>query len=432
MKLSLAFLVVVAIAGSANVNARSRIQSSDELDDIINEFLALLPTEKMKEILSDYVQHDHEFQAFLDHLFSEEFQTLYNEVEKLQDVKDFYKYLAETGLNIYGFINKLHEIFGLDPLPVDPTRKFHATGGVVGFLRDIEALLPRESINALYAREYSTSPAFKDLVDRLSTSYFSQTFDKLRKNPKYCQIIGFLEDSGLDVNRFKDLLLSFFNFHLPSISCRYSFVGSRRFSKLVQSLSEETDLNEDLQEFVDLIPVAEIRRIAAKYYISDSEFQKAASYIQSEEFYKLIREVHGIPEYQQLLKALADLGLDVDALVTAIHDAIGYKNVMVSRIPNYPGQPRSLASFIAEVKGILPITQIENLYEKKLETSESFEQLVKLIESKLFQDITNELFADPIFQDFIFKAKSHGVNLGKIADFFFNVFGITTPDGFIN
>ncbi|XP_043285764.1 uncharacterized protein [Venturia canescens] len=428
MKFSLAFLVALAVVRFGNVNA-GPVGSSNELQDVVDEFLALVPTEKVNDLLAEYAQNDEAFQSFLDHLFSKEFEKLYDDVERLQAVRDLYKYLAETGLDVYGLINKIHDIFGLPPFPIYHTTRLRSNRGINGFLNDVKALLPLDHIKKLYEQKMQTSVAYYDFVQRFSTKYFQDTFNALRQIPKYCQIIDFLEDSGLSVNDFKDLMLSLLNLHMPSISCRYSYSRMGKSLELTRSLAEKTDLNKDLQDFVALVPSSKIRKIAVKHFIFDSEFRTAYNYVKSEEFYKLVREVHGIPEYKKLLKALEDLGLDVDALVKSIHDAIGFKTVSSPQIAAYP---RSVASFIAEVKAVLPVSRIESLYKEKLANSESFEALVDLIKSQLFQDITNALFADPIFQDFLHKAQKHGVNLNAIADFFFNVFGITTPPGIID
>jgi len=58
------------------------------LQDELNEFMDHLPTDKVLEILLDYLANDEEVREFVVYIQSEEFPTIHKTVEYLKEYKD--------------------------------------------------------------------------------------------------------------------------------------------------------------------------------------------------------------------------------------------------------------------------------------------------------------------------------------------------------
>jgi hypothetical protein len=56
------------------------------------------------------------------------------------------------------------------------------------------------------------------------------------------------------------------------------------------------NLQDDLDEFLALVPVDQILGIALDYLANDAEVQEAVIYLQSEEFHKIVLTVEGLQE----------------------------------------------------------------------------------------------------------------------------------------
>jgi len=58
------------------------------LQDDLNDFVALIPVDKVLEIALDYLANDQEVQEFVTYLQSDEFHVIINTIEGLQEFRD--------------------------------------------------------------------------------------------------------------------------------------------------------------------------------------------------------------------------------------------------------------------------------------------------------------------------------------------------------
>jgi hypothetical protein len=58
------------------------------------------------------------------------------------------------------------------------------------------------------------------------------------------------------------------------------------------------DLNDDLNDFLALVPLDEVLGIVLDYLANDSEVQELILYLQSEEFHKIVITVEELEEFK--------------------------------------------------------------------------------------------------------------------------------------
>ncbi|GFG28203.1 hypothetical protein Cfor_06522, partial [Coptotermes formosanus] len=162
------------------------------LQDDLNDFLALVPTDRVLEIALDYLSNDKEVQEFVIYIQSEEFLKIHRTVEDLKEYKDFVRFINELGVDVYAIINKIHEILGLPPF--EPKKDIRRGVGINGLIDDVIAVLPLEDLRALFDRKLETSEDFRALVKAIQSPEFANIVETLRALPEYQRLLQSLRD----------------------------------------------------------------------------------------------------------------------------------------------------------------------------------------------------------------------------------------------
>lgn len=176
-------------------------------------------------------------------------------------------------------------------------------------------------------------------------------------------------------------------------------------------------LESDLEEFVELIPVDELKTIAQKYLNTDKEFQDAIAYLQSDEWAALVAEVRANPTVQEFKEYLSDLGIDLEAIVEWIH------NIIAGAKPEGVVGQRGLKEFVEEVKAALPVADLIKLFLDKLQTSKDFQEFYAKISSEKSHQLVEEVRAIPEVQRLAARLLELGIDLKKVLDVIYEIFG---------
>lgn len=177
-------------------------------------------------------------------------------------------------------------------------------------------------------------------------------------------------------------------------------------------------LDEDLQDFVDLVPTEKLKEILYDHVANDEEFKSAIKYLKGSEWAELLQEVASKEEVQEFKQYLIDSGIDVDKIIAYIRDWINNVDVDASSAAS-----RGLREFIDEIKEALPIDDIVALFYNKLQNSEDFQQFYAKISSEKAHALVEEVRALSAVQDLAARLLELGVDLKKALDFIYNLFG---------
>ncbi|XP_043482077.1 uncharacterized protein LOC122511091 isoform X2 [Leptopilina heterotoma] len=417
--MKLALVLFLATAGTLRVNSvpisNDELQSSlfaSGLENDLNDFLALVPVEEVEGIVLEYLSHDADFQQTLEYLVSKDFTSLILEIEAMPDVKAFIKYLHDSGLNVYKYLNQLHDFLGLDhfvPLMEEMTRGI--TGGLPGLIKDIEAILPRDKIEALYQEKLKTSPAFADLIKHLQSSKFQNVVNNVFKNPKIQDLINRAKAKGIDVKAILDLVTKILGIKFPGQSRAINF-----------------GMQEDIDDFLRLIPTKKIQDLVLEYLATDPDFQATLDYVLSDEFRSLIKDIEAIPDVRMFIKYLNDVGLDVYNGLKILHDFLGIDHyVPFTHTYGLRKISGGLPGLIEDIKAMLPVHEIEELYKEKLQTSAAFRSLVEQLKSEKSQRIVDIVWANEKFIKLLNRAEAKGVDVKAILQLLTDILGIKFP-----
>ncbi|KAI4503360.1 hypothetical protein M0802_001582 [Mischocyttarus mexicanus] len=210
MKLIVALIAIVAVANGWQVPNLGRGQLHKDLQD----FVDMVPTDKLVELLLQYAAEDPEVQKALEYVQTEDFKQLVQENEKIPEVIAFYNYIYNAGVDIYYLVNRLHEYIHLPKLP-PPSGLYSNLGGLKGLAVEVKKLIPQDKFKVLFYNKLKTSPAFKDFVDHLSSKEFQRIVDAVYANPRFIFLLKKANEAGLDVKAAREIIQTVLGLHIP-------------------------------------------------------------------------------------------------------------------------------------------------------------------------------------------------------------------------
>ncbi|XP_047109029.1 uncharacterized protein LOC124777612 [Schistocerca piceifrons] len=373
-------------------------KANRNLQDDLNDFLALIPVDEIVAIVLDHLANDPEVQAAVQYILSDDFKSIVLAIDALPEYIDFLNYLQESGLDVYKYVNALHDFLGLPQLT--PPSKLRHTRSIRSMVDEILAILPLDELRALFDEKLETSPDFKELYDRIRSPEFQSIVETLNSLPEYQELLQKLRDAGIDVDAFIDLIRGLF--------------GLKKANR---------NLQDDLNDFLALIPVDEIVAIVLDHLANDPEVQAAVQYILSDDFKSIVLAIDALPEYIDFLNYLQESGLDVYKYVNALHDFLGLPQLPP---PSKLRHTRSIRSMVDEILAILPLDELRALFDEKLETSPDFKELYDRIRSPEFQSIVETLNSLPEYQELLQKLRDAGIDVDAFIDLIRGLFGLPT------
>lgn len=186
----------------------------------------------------------------------------------------------------------------------------------------------------------------------------------------------------------------------------------------VSMAAPHRSLGEDLLEFLELIPVEELRDIVCKYK-DDEEVQYVINYLRGEEWAELVGEVAQNPKWISFKDYLNEAGINIELIIAIIHELITNgiceDTVVASN--------RSFRDLLDEVLEALPREELRELFYYKLENSCYFQVFYRKISSDRARELVEEVLALEEVQKILAKLEEFGVDLQKLKDFIWNLLG---------
>lgn len=188
------------------------------------------------------------------------------------------------------------------------------------------------------------------------------------------------------------------------------------------------ELYKDIQEFLDLIPVEKVVDITVQYYTKDAEFQKAIKYFQNPEFKQLVQDVEALPEIKVLMDYIHNAGIDIYKIVNILNRALDLPPLTPPSFVVGAQITGGIRGYVDDILAVLPIDQLQALYDKKLKESKAFADFIAQLSSDNFQQIVNKVYAHPKTQELLEHARSYGIDLMVIKDLLEILWGIKVPN----
>lgn len=192
-------------------------------------------------------------------------------------------------------------------------------------------------------------------------------------------------------------------------------------------------LYEDIQYFMDMIPMNDVKVLTIMYAARDSEFQMLLRYMETNDFKELMKEIEAIPEFHTFAKYLQDKGVNV-------YNSLNKLNKLVNIPPFKPlfGIDRNTAidvsitgglkGYFDDVKSHVDYDLFIHGYVFKMRTSPAFRDFVKQLKSPGHQRFIDTLYKNERYLHFRKMIADRRVDVALIEDIIFTVLGIEFPD----
>lgn len=319
-------------------------------------------------------------------------------------------------------INKLNDLLGIDKLEPPPSHPYSAiklrTGGLVGLFQDILKVCPIDKFIHTYAQKTKNSSAFNGLINQLKSDNFQQLVNKAYKIDAFNTIVNGLKSSGVNTQIAADLLYIVLGITTPNSASVY----------------QERTLDEELMDFVNLIPFEKYVEIMVEYITKDEKVQAALLYMFTPEFQDGLRKIEALKEHSAFVVYMREIGLDIVPAIQELHKALGMEEYVP---PKTQGVFKSqigilkigdgMKGMIQDLYNILPLDEIDALYKEKMRNSKVFADFIGKITSPDMQKIIDNLYKNEIYKNFVITCRGKGLDFEEMTKLITRIFGIQFP-----
>lgn len=141
----------------------------------------------------------------------------------------------------------------------------------------------------------------------------------------------------------------------------------------IQPIVEQSvSLEDDFEEFIDLLPVNVIKNISVQFYRKDPEIRSIIKFIRSDEFKKIRNNIFGITELQDLFNYLKDIGVNFKETTKYLKkrfemDPISENDEFLS-----DEGMGGVDAYLEEISSFFPQTEMVMLFLEKVSSSQRF------------------------------------------------------------
>jgi hypothetical protein len=378
-------------------------KSGRTLADDLQEFIDLLPLDDILAIADDHLKTDGAFVAVVLYLQGPEWTELVETVGAMPAVQDFIQFLNDAGLPVDDILAWIDDLIKNAVPGTDADEE----GSLRPILDEVEAILPLDDLLALVNDKLQNSPDFQALYVEVSSEKAHTLVEEVRALDEVQTLAQRLISMGVKVEE--------------ALAWVYDFLGwgEPKLSKSGRTLAD------DLQEFIDLLPLDDILAIADDHLQTDGAFVAVVLYLQGPEWTELVETVGAMPAVQDFIQFLNDAGLPVDDILAWIDDLI--KNAVPGTDADEEG---SLRPILDEVEAILPLTELLALVNDKLQNSPDFQALYVEVSSEKAHTLVEEVRALDEVQTLAQRLISMGVKVEEALAWVYDFLGWGEPKKF--
>lgn len=200
MKFALVVLAVLAIVSPLTA-WKIPSAGSGALAKDLQQLLDLIPEEEVLRLVKRYLVQDKEFQTATELAQSDESKEFLKFVEASPKFIELMTYMQNAGIDVYYLMNVLNEFLGLEP--VASFAQFReSTGGLLGFLKELTAIVPMEKMQTLFVEMRKNSPVFNNYVEELISSKYWDFYYSIRSNEHLLKLNQEAEEAGIESQLF--------------------------------------------------------------------------------------------------------------------------------------------------------------------------------------------------------------------------------------
>uniref|UniRef100_A0A1L8DR30 Putative microvillar protein with insect allergen related repeat n=1 Tax=Nyssomyia neivai TaxID=330878 RepID=A0A1L8DR30_9DIPT len=168
-------------------------------------------------------------------------------------------------------------------------------------------------------------------------------------------------------------------------------------------------LKEDADDFLKLVNLPQVKRIALKYYTTDKETKQFVKYLKGETFTATWEQVFTNEHVLTFFKYVQRTGVDVQSVVNQVAKFLKKPSVDFENLSRAPG--KGLNALVLELLEQVPLDKFKALVEEKLASSPEFKQFFDTVSGFDYAAIKEFVANSPELLDLFNTVTSYGVDL---------------------
>ncbi|XP_033352948.1 uncharacterized protein LOC117235223 [Bombus vosnesenskii] len=442
MKFALTVLSILATASHLNAYMLPSVGTgalAKELQDFVN----LVPIDKVLELTQVYQARDKEFQWIMTFLQSDDMKGFVEDVEDLPEYKTLMKYLLNQGLDGYTLMKDVKESMAANIEKTNVNSNLRITGGIAGYVKDVSEVISVYNMLNLFEYKVATSEVFKNFLHEILSLQYENLYTSTFTNPHFQRILVQLNYLYVDSNTFHTNFFTFLiakaliikstlriNFNLlkdmnPQImivtmvaAASVAFFGFLAYRIRVRSndpdllsvlpLEDNSSLDEDLKDILAFVPIKEVQRIIERYMEYDPQIGDTVSFVNDQKRF-ILREFQNMPEANKLINFLRQNGLDVDSWQEKIRCFWKMSPKFIKYDPSMAAG--GLTVMINKILETMPLDELHELLRQKVKYSASFRRFLYTLRSKDYLELCNAIETNDVLHHHYFWAKEGGLEI---------------------
>ncbi|XP_053666923.1 protein G12-like [Anopheles marshallii] len=188
----------------------------------------------------------------------------------------------------------------------------------------------------------------------------------------------------------------------------------------VASAPTQRALTDDLDDFVELLPLDDLLSLALRYLLSDKEVQQTLLYLQGEEFAKVWDQFFALSAVRDLLNYLEEAGVPAYDSLNVVADFLGLTPLK----PNVRSlRTGGLNGLLEEAVAMLPHEELEALFDEKMKTSTEFKALFETLQKFDHKQLRDLYETSAEVKGMVQKLRDFGVDVDHIVEMVKDFFG---------
>ncbi|XP_032683766.1 uncharacterized protein LOC116850062 [Odontomachus brunneus] len=209
------------------------------------------------------------------------------------------------------------------------------------------------------------------------------------------------------------------------VAYRLSSVVDGIASSHITLSKDNSSLEEDFKDILQLIPLTEIQSIVDNYLKHDPQIEDTVSFIEDQKKF-IAREFQRMPQLARLTSFLAENGLEINNWHAKIQDIWKTKAPFIKSDPSIATS--GLSVMIQKILNTMPKDHLHKLLQRKAKYSGSFRRFLQTLKSKDFVDLCDTVEKNTVLQQHIFWARQEGIEITFALEFLKNLYVYITED----
>ncbi|XP_058066681.1 protein G12 [Anopheles bellator] len=173
-------------------------------------------------------------------------------------------------------------------------------------------------------------------------------------------------------------------------------------------------LQQDLMDFIDLVPFEDVQQLMQYYYHYDIEVENAIDYVSTEDYTQIRLDIVNLSEVRSFRRYLDSIGFSVEKVWAELNQRFDADDIFVEpdeSLRTLNLTTRGLNGLVDDILALLPQDEIILLFFDKLETSDDFSHFFEQIGSGEFENVLNTLQSSQQLRILLWRLQQHGFDI---------------------